>query len=119
VTPIIKATKRDQVVSFFTINEFKEWADHQPNLSSWTTKYYKGLGTSTNTEAKQYFANLKKHVIAFKYQDIEDFDSINMAFNKGKADERKLWLNTFLEENFVDHNVKELRYRDFVNKELI
>ena len=35
------------------------------------------------------------------------------------ADRRKEWLTTYSVHNYVDHSEKHLRYRDFVNKELI
>ena len=49
----------------------------------------------------------------------EDDDSIDLAFNKKKADARKEWLNAFDSEENIDHTIKELRYKDFVHKELI
>jgi DNA topoisomerase II len=55
-------------------------------------KYYKGLGTSTSQEAKEYFQNLDKHKIRFKYQGAQDNQLIDMVFNKNKAKERKTWL---------------------------
>ena len=43
-----------------------------------------------------------------------------MAFNKKFADRRKTWLETYDPVlTYVDHNVERLRYKDFVNKELI
>jgi DNA topoisomerase II len=55
-------------------------------------KYYKGLGTSTSQEAKEYFQKLDKHKIRFKYQGSQDNQLIDMVFNKNKAKERKTWL---------------------------
>jgi DNA topoisomerase-2 len=80
VTPIIKATKGEQSLSFFTIPDFKAWAQTIPDLKGYKVKYYKGLGTSTNKEAKEYFEDLEKHVIAFEYIDNDDFLAIDMAF---------------------------------------
>ena len=83
-------------------------------------KYYKGLGTSTAKEAKDYFARISDHKIDFEYVDEEDMTLIDMAFNKKFADKRKEWLTTYDPVNtFVDHSVNTLRYKDFVNKELI
>ena len=118
VTPIIKVTKGQEVHSFFTIPEYETWANNR-NLKGYKIKYYKGLGTSTTKEAKEYFGNLDDHVIDFVYNDDADFQAIDLAFNKKKADMRKDWLKTFSPETFVDHSIKELRYQDFVNKELI
>lgn len=42
-----------------------------------------------------------------------------MAFNKKKADDRKNWLTTVTSQTFVDHSIKTLRYKDFINKELV
>ena len=67
ITPLIKAKHEKQVHSFFTQNQFQEWFDKQGNQKKWIIKYYKGLGTSTHEEAKEYFTNYKKHLIHFKY----------------------------------------------------
>ncbi len=42
-----------------------------------------------------------------------------MAFSRDKADSRKDWLSRYNQNIYVDHSLKELRYKDFVNKELI
>jgi len=42
-----------------------------------------------------------------------------LAFNKKKSDDRKNWLQEYNPKIYVDHNIKDLRYLDFVNKELI
>jgi len=42
-----------------------------------------------------------------------------MAFNKGRADDRKNWMNKYQEGSFVDHSKNKLSYEDFVNKELV
>lgn len=92
----------------------------QVNTRNLKAKYYKGLGTSTSKEAKEYFAALRSHRIQFELVDNEDMEVIDMAFNKKFADRRKAWLETFDPVNtFVDHSQDRLRYKDFVNKELI
>ena len=119
VTPIIKATRNREVLAFFTIPEYEAWARTVPNLRAWRVKYYKGLGTSTAKEAKEYFNDLDRHQLEFEYIDEEDDSHIDLAFNKKLADKRKEWLATWQEGDFVDHSLDHLRYRDFVNKELI
>jgi DNA topoisomerase-2 len=57
VTPIIKVFRGKQTVrAFFTIPEFNDWMRQQTDTKSLKAKYYKGLGTSTSVEAKEYFA---------------------------------------------------------------
>jgi DNA topoisomerase II len=120
VTPIIKTSNKRESHSFFTIPEYEKWAlQNKDELKNTKIKYYKGLGTSTGQEAKEYFKAIDKHRIKFKYQQKEDDDAIDLAFNKKKADDRKIWLSNYNPQIFVDHNIKELRYNDFVYKELI
>ena len=66
VTPIIKATKGGDTVSFFTLPEYEHWAENR-NLKTYKIKYYKGLGTSTAKEAKEYFSQIDEHTIDFEY----------------------------------------------------
>ncbi|EGR29059.1 hypothetical protein IMG5_163890 [Ichthyophthirius multifiliis] len=120
VTPIIKATKGNEIHSFFTIQDFKNFATQQGNrLKQYKVKYYKGLGTSTDKEAKEYFSNVYDHQIKFLYEDDEDFQRIELGFSRKKIQERKDWLAIYNPNLFVDYNIKQLRFKDFIDKELI
>jgi len=133
ITPIVKVTKGSQTISFYTLPEFEEWKSTVERPKTWRVKYYKGLGTSTSQEAKSYFAEMNRHRILFRYQDEEDDQSIDMAFNKKRADDRKTWLTSYMEERKRCREINEpepgstlysedttnLTYQDFVNKELV
>lgn len=80
---------------------------------------HQGLGTSTSQEAKEYFSNMSRHLIPFKYVDQEDDESIDLAFSKKKVDDRKDWLRNLKPGTFLDHDTDAIRYQEFVNKELI
>ena len=58
VTPIIKAFKSSQEKIFYTIQDYEKWKQTN-NTKGYRIKYYKGLGTSTTKEAKEYFKSLK------------------------------------------------------------
>ncbi|CAD2106595.1 DNA topoisomerase 2, putative [Plasmodium vinckei] len=118
VTPIVKVQKGNQELSFFTIAEYEQWKE-STNLLGWKIKYYKGLGTSTDKEFKQYFSDIQSHKIVFLWTGDRDGDSIDMAFSKKRIEDRKLWLQNFILGSYVDHKEKDLSYYDFVNKELI
>jgi DNA topoisomerase-2 len=121
-TPIVKAKKKSgkSEISFFTLQEYEEWRKEQADsLGSWTIKYYKGLGTSTSQEAKEYFSNLPLHQMNFAWEGAEDGEIIEMVFSKKRADDRKQWLLKYKDDVFVDHNSSEVSYSEFVNKELI
>jgi len=54
VTPVIRAKKGSRVETFFTQAEYTVWASNT-DTTGWTIKYYKGLGTSSSNEAREYF----------------------------------------------------------------
>ncbi|KAE8282358.1 DNA topoisomerase 2-beta [Larimichthys crocea] len=131
ITPIVKVTKNKQELSFYSIPEFDEWKKQTENFKTWHIKYYKGLGTSTSKEAKEYFADMEKHRITFRYSGAEDDAAITLAFSKKKTDDRKEWLTNFMEDRrqrrmhglpekyLYGTQARHLSYNDFINKELI
>merc|ERR1719359_1232231 len=119
VTPIVKVSKDSKAIQFFTQVEYEKWKKRNDDGKGWKMKYYKGLGTSTAAEAKEYFSDLKKHELCFKYTSPADGKVIDMAFNKSRADDRKKWMNAYREGDFIDHSKKSLTYKDFINKELV
>ena len=119
VTPILKAFgPRKTVFSFFTAQDFKKWASRRSDIEKFDIKYYKGLGTSTDDEARDYFREFEKHTIKFRYEDNEDLKSLEMVFGKD-AEQRKKWLDTYDENLAVDHNRSEISYKEWVDQEMI
>lgn len=121
VTPIIKATKGSETKSFYTDSAFRTWyTDGKPG---WKIKYYKGLGTSTSAEAREYFKKIQDLTVKFDMDTMTD-ESIVLAFDKTKADARKTWLltNTAKQSSELEipyGYVKELSISDFVHKDLV
>jgi DNA topoisomerase-2 len=121
VTPIIKATKASQTKSFYTDSAFRTW--YGDGKQGWKIKYYKGLGTSTSSEAREYFKKIQDLTVKFDVDTMTD-DSIVLAFDKKKADARKSWLleNTAKDADQLEvpyGNVKQLDISDFVHKDLV
>ncbi|PXF40486.1 DNA topoisomerase 2 [Gracilariopsis chorda] len=124
ITPILKATRsirgRKEEKAFFTMTEFEEWKETDEGKSSaWIVKYYKGLGTSSAKEAKEYFSNLSRHQLEFTHKGQDDCAMIDMAFSKQRVSDRKEWLTSFAPGTFFNHEEDELNFSNFVNKELI
>ncbi len=113
-TPIVKAKRRDEIVSFYNLTDFENWK--QDNPTGWEIKYYKGLGTSTEEEAKEYFRNM--NTVTYKFTEMSN-EALDLAFNKKRADDRKDWLRAYDRQNILDYKEKEVSYEDFINKELI
>ena len=121
VTPIIKATKGANTKSFYTDSAFRTW--YGDGKAGWKIKYYKGLGTSTSAEAREYFKKIQDLTVKFDVDMMTD-DSIVLAFDKKKADARKTWLleNTAKESDQLEvpyGSVKQLTISDFVHKDLV
>lgn len=114
-TPIIKARKGKAVKVFYNDGEYNNWKETE-NVSGWKIKYYKGLGTSTGKEFKEYMVD--KKIVYFK-NDMNDLDIIDMVFNKKRASDRKEWLSGYDRGAYLDTNKKEISYREFIGGEMI
>ena len=119
-TPILKAKKvaapnKGKEMVFYNDGEYLSWKESNP--SGWDIKYYKGLGTSTGKEFKEYFAN--KKLVYFEHEGNNSDDVIDMIFNKKRTEERKEWLSNYDSQNYLDTNQPNVSYTDFINKELI
>ena len=115
-TPILKATKGKQVKNFYYDDEYTKWKEEN-DTHGWKIKYYKGLGTSTAKEFKEYFS--EKKIVNFEYNGKVSDNSLDLVFNKDRADDRKEWLGNYNKENILNTNEESVRYEDFVNKEFI
>jgi DNA topoisomerase-2 len=117
-TPLLKATKRGETMSFHSTAEFEAWKTAQGGTAhGWHLKYYKGLGTSTDEEAKEWFEKLNE----IKYTwDAETDESMSMAFSKKRADDRKKWLATHdPQRQLVIGAAGRVDYSRFIHDELI
>jgi DNA topoisomerase-2 len=116
-TPILKAKKGQQEIKFYNEGEYEEWKSIN-ETKGWNIKYYKGLGTSTKTEFREYFE--EKKFVGFEHTGVTSDDAIDMVFNKKRADDRKTWLETVYDrKSFADTSKQMIPYEEFINKELI
>ncbi|XP_076167856.1 DNA topoisomerase 2 isoform X2 [Ptiloglossa arizonensis] len=131
ITPIVKATKGNEILSFFSLPEFQKWKTETNNFHTYRIKYYKGLGTSTAKEAKEYFQNMARHRILFRYDGDQDDQNIIMAFSKKCVDQRKDWLMHYMDETkrrkdiglgeryLYEKDTRTVSFSDFINVELV
>ncbi len=131
-TPILKARKGAQERVFYNEGEFEAWksgtsgatatasgasaAAAPIDVSTWNIKYYKGLGTSTGREFREYFEH--KKVVDFAYTGEPSDDAIDLVFNKKRADDRKEWLSTYNRADHLDTSHKQVSYEDFMTREM-
>lgn len=117
LTPIVKATNKQlkQTLSFYSSADFERWRENT-DQRGWSCKYYKGLGTSKEDEAKEYFKEMKQ--VIYKYDGQTSDASIDLAFNSKRADDRKKWLMEYDRNAILDYAETEVPYSDFIHKEL-
>ncbi len=193
-TPIVKSWKKSdsdkkKLEIFYTLSDYEKWVKEKgEEIDKWESKYYKGLGTSTDKEAKESFVDFDEKLISFIWEknnednndddsedktnakkkpakidkkvkeekeedeenededksekssksksnnddddDDDDDDSsytksnshiaIDKAFNKKKANPRKLWLKKLDRNNLIEYRGNtRIPYSDFIDKDLI
>eukprot|EP00798_Chlamydomonas_sp_ICE-L_P002893 gene2893-biopygen8738 len=128
LTPIVKvkqhsSKQKQNVVSFYNISDFERWQEEKKSDSSrksWTAKYYKGLGTSTSEEAREYFRELR--TVTFHIADERTCpDALSRSFDKRRANDRKAWLQSYDTNDTLDYQASQqmrVCYRDFIDKDL-
>jgi DNA topoisomerase II len=131
-TPIVKAFKGSDVKTFYNLTDYGHWVESGEN-KGWRIKYYKGLGTSTSSEAREYFIDIEDKLINYlwsnkkeekedailPYKVDDDEDAILLAFEKSRADDRKVWLQNYDKDNVLLYEEKEVRFSKFIHSDLI
>ena len=122
-TPILKARKGQQERVFYNEGEFEAWKQGTSganglaiDVATWNIKYYKGLGTSTGREFREYFEH--KKIVDFAHTGEPSDDAIDLVFNKKRADDRKVWLSTYNRADHLDTSHKHVSYEDFMTREM-
>lgn len=147
-TPIVKATKGKSVESFYNMSDYEEWKSNNNNGKGWYIKYYKGLGTSDNKEAKEYFKDIDTSLIDYIWKDKEvdedvtesevskksskktklkskktgpqtvSDEAIELAFSKDLANRRKEWLINYDKNDILDYTSNKVTIPQFIHKDL-
>ena len=134
-TPLIKAIPHKKNINeewFYTEREYQKWKSSQQNIDKkYLIKYYKGLGSSSNSEFNEYIKKYKKLIVGFKYTGNISDNMMKLVFSKEKDApyERKIWLmenySENLEPNYETNTNKNsiaertITYEEFINTEFI
>ena len=106
----------NNVRQYYSIPEFEQAKQNKDFPDNATIKYYKGLGTSTPAEAKEYFRNIHQHRSSIAYTGPQDRDALDMAFRKTRANDRRKWLTSIDPRAGL---INPTTYKEFVDLELI
>lgn len=92
-TPLVKVKYKGTSINFYSAEDFETWKQDHDKFES---KYYKGLGTATSKEWKEYFSEeqMNQNLIQLKIETDEDREMFRLLFSKekGATDKRKDWL---------------------------
>lgn len=118
LTPLLKASKGKEIIPFYSQAAHTQWLGERDDRGKgWHLKYYKGLGTSTPAEAREWFRDL--HEIKYKW-DRDSDEAISLAFNKKRSDDRKKWLSHYDPTKQVEADAEgNVGFSRFVHAELI
>jgi DNA topoisomerase-2 len=115
-TPILKCVKGGQTRAFYTKQDYDQWKAHTRDHATWKVKYYKGLGTSSANEAREYFRNLDTNKVEYRFDKTQSVD-IDLAFKKTLTHERKRWISQA--STVLDTSENIVSVTDFIHKDLI
>ncbi len=117
-TPVAKVFSGKKILKeFYNFSQFQDWIQQQPPQSNLRVKYYKGLGTSTDEEARESFKNFYNNMFIYK-TDEKDQEVMKQAFCKDNSHDRKAIIQSY-ESQYLDYqNQKEVCLNQFVSHEL-
>ena len=114
-TPTIRVSFNKTVLKFYTQREYDGWKNSTPNFKNWNHKYYKGLGTSKDSEIKDDFQTPK--IVTCLYDDNAP-NAIKLAFDKNLTNQRKEWIKNWKQILGADELLMQ-PISTFINQELI
>jgi DNA topoisomerase-2 len=115
-TPIARATKGVAVHDFLSLSQMDTFLA-TPLSKGFKVKYYKGLGTWSSASAKLLMSASRPVVFV---GDANTDTSLELAFSKAKADDRKQWiLAATTQAPSIDYTAARIGISDFVNKDLV
>ena len=108
-TPIVKAVKGKNTITFYNLSDYDNWKA-TPDASNFKIKYYKGLGTSTTLEAKEYFDNIETKLLNYIWKNTittEQTETVIVVPTKKKS-KTKLITETVEETSDNDNVVSDV-----------
>lgn len=114
-TKILEVQKGKNRYKFYTQHDYDEWKKNTPDWNSWTTKYFKGLGTSTDMDIQE--ESLQPRFVSTYFDDSAP-RFIRLAFDQSLSNNRKMWITQWVPDYRVETlNVQPIS--DFINHEFI
>ena len=91
-TPIVKAIKGKETLTFYNLTDYDNWRE-SAETNNYKVKYYKGLGTSTSQEAKEYFIDIGTKLINYFWKNVDQEIKAKFSDAEEKDEEYESELN--------------------------
>lgn len=114
-TPIIRVMMNKRKISFYTQGEYEMWKRVTPDSHRWESRWYKGLGSSSDEEIAEDY---KQPRIVMCIYDEATPQWLRLAFDDKLADSRKQWIANWKAELEIDLMIQQ-PISTFVDKELV
>lgn len=109
-TPLVKVIKGKKSHYFYNMFSFNEWCKKNETKGV-KLKYFKGIGSLLDEDLRYVFQNPK--IIQLDYDD-KASESLSLAFDTGRENDRKEWINSYVPCTRESKTITE-----FVNNDLI
>lgn len=130
VTPVLKVfLPGGRVLPFFSVSAYREYvaqhalaAEQEPprHRHHHKVKYYKGLGTSTSAEAREYFGAMRTHLVTLAHTGEASREAVRSAFGKQHVAARREKLRVVDPFSEVDYTQSgRVAVEDFCDRELV
>jgi DNA gyrase/topoisomerase IV subunit B len=96
-TPLVKVTVGKEDLLFYSLDEFSAWEKKNAG-KKYSSRYLKGLGSSTAKDFKRYFAEMDKNLKQVKLEDVKDLELFDLVFGKEAGMTDKRWWKEFFFE---------------------
>lgn len=84
-------------LTFMSLVDFERWREENPTESKqYRFQYLKGLGSSTDADAKRYFRSLDAHTLQMT-RDVDAHETIAKYYDKSQAQARRDLLKSYAE----------------------
>ena len=126
-TPEIRLTcKKTKIMTEFTSKgHYYKWMNEKKLnekdiVLKYEVKYFKGLGSSSNADAKRYFKNIDQLKISLVHEGDKSETSIVDMFSSKRIARRKQWISQeYNPDEFMDYSQKTFTWNEYLTKEVI
>lgn len=108
-TPVVKALKGKKQKMFYNLQEYEQWSNTD-SANGWKIKYFKGLGTHTSKEAREYFKHFHKNLITYYWSkpEKESEEESDEEYEEESDEEQVVYSNQKLEDNLIEETDDEI-----------